>query len=73
MIIHFSVSHESVLITVCLSNYNKVCCARLAGKEAHGKQVMCSVCPTKMHCDVMVLIPNARLELKEFKICHTVR
>lgn len=47
MIIHFSASHEDILITVCLSNYNTVCSAGLAGKQAHGKQVRCSSCSTK--------------------------
>lgn len=27
----------------------------------------------RMHCGVMILIPNTRLGLAEFKICHTVR
>lgn len=27
----------------------------------------------RMHCGVIILIPNARLGLEEFKICHTVR
>lgn len=47
MIIHFSASQEDILITVCLSNYNTVCNVGLAGKGAHGKQVMCYLCPTK--------------------------
>lgn len=39
MIIHFSASHEDILIAECLSNYNTV--------GAHGKQVTCYSCPTK--------------------------
>ena len=47
MIIHFSASHEDILITVCLSNYNTVCNVSLAEKGAHGKQVTCYPCLTK--------------------------
>ena len=73
MIIRFSASHEDILITVCLSDYNTVGCARLAGKEQMENK-LCVVCAQqKMHCGVMILIPNVKLRRKEIKICRTVK
>jgi hypothetical protein len=73
MIIHFSTSHEDILITVCLSDYNTVSCARLAGKEQMGNKLCVVYAQQKMYCGVMILIPNGKLRLKEIKICRTIR
>lgn len=45
----------------------------LLGRE-HMENKLCVIrAQQRMHCGVMILIPNARLGPKEFKICHTVR
>lgn len=62
MIIHFSASHESTLITVCLSNYNTVFSVSLVGKEHMGNKLHVIRAQQRMHCGVTILISNARLE-----------
>lgn len=73
MIIRFTASYEETLIIVCLSDYNTVGCARLAGKEQMENK-LCVVCAQQMmHGSEMILIPNAKLRLKEFEICRAIR